>query len=203
MKLTGSNYYEKYKDLSDVWGLDEDIVLKVLDKYCLILAHELVDLVENPVSLPGYLKDRRKPEQYVENIISGWLIEEMVLEWFIDRGLSCELAGNDKNRVIQKKQVINISSDADLIVNNRQVEIQLANVKLKSYDVKENKINRALKNNTLIMFLLLQEDCYFVIDPKKDLAEATLYANPRFFGKMCYNFKINKKYNMKEEVEWV
>lgn len=200
MKLTGSNYYEKYSEVSDLWGINKDVVVEVINKYSIKLIEELLD--DTPWDLPKYFKDRRTNEEYLNDLLEGQMMEELIVRWFISKGYNAKRAGADADGIVQRNSV-KITTTADLDVEGRSVELQMARKRLQSYDVKEGKIKRALKNNTTIMFLLLKEDNYFIIDPNKHLEGAKLYPNPRYGGKMCYNFKVEKTYSMREKITWL
>lgn len=200
MPTDRKDFYTKYIRLSEDWNLDERVVLKVISEYSLKLANELLD--ETEWTLSRFFRDTRNDEEYLFDIIDGQLIEAMIVEWFKSKGYDAYRNGTDSDGKIVRSGRAKITTKADLKVNGRPIEIQMSRNTLDSYDVKEPKINRALKNNTLIMFIV-PGDRYFVIDPKKDLDKAKLYANPRFGGKMCYNFNVEKYYNMIGEIDWL
>ena len=55
------------------------------------------------------------------------------------------------------------------------------------YDMKEGKVNRAIREGNYFLWILIPTNEYFIIDPSKELNTISPKPNPLWGGKMVYH----------------
>jgi len=173
--------YVKYKDKA--WGIPEEVVNDIIMTAYDHLVREMLD--ETPLTISGHFKDHRTSDEYYADIIEGWLVEDMIVAWFQARGRDVKPAGSDKDRVIQRTKGSKITTQMDLIEDNRPIEIQMARQIYQVYHVKKGKGDRLVRENGIVMFIIIPSDKFFEVNSEMILA-AELKPNPRWGGKECY-----------------
>lgn len=186
--------FDKLRRLGRRWGVKEEILDKLVEKYEKVLEETPPDIEIN-----NWIRNRRSPKKFVEDLVTSWFVEDLIGEWLrqkikeIDPEAIVRGAGTDKERRIipgQRPKGVTTKSDFEVIFSDgteRRVEVQYSNEDRDSYDIKDSKVRRALKEGTLFVFVILPKDKYFTLTPQEVVRGREPYPNPRWGGKPCYN----------------
>lgn len=197
-------FEEKYKDLPTRWNIKAEFVNYIIRRYEKKLKEELESLKEDKIKLSRFFRDRRTDEEYVYDLIDGWLVEDIICDaWLRDRLLEInpkiEIThmGTNRERNLQKFSSRKIGTEPDFIYKTKKgevkIELQMAReVRKEGYDMKESKVKRALKEGNLFLWVILPGDLYFFCDPAIDLRGIKPQANPLWGGKMTYRIDQKK-----------
>lgn len=116
------SFIRKYASLSSQWGLDPDIVSNILSRYEDRLKIERENLRSAKMELPKYFKDVRTDDEYLYDILDGWLMEDIICEAWLrpqllsrDPDATVELMGADSDRIIQKYDPKQITTEPDIL----------------------------------------------------------------------------------------
>lgn len=149
-------YEDKVNDLSkyiEINNFNKSSYLKKIINYI-----NNADLNSNSIS---YCKDNRSVEDYLINVVvNGWIIEDYIIEQFINNNIKVEKNGSDRNRTFTS----NISLEADIKVNNKKVEIQVLGNENGDLRIKTNKINSLIKNNINLLIFNKIDNNYIMIN---------------------------------------
>ena len=190
---------KKYSDLPDRWNIDKDIVFYILRRYEKLLISETEKLKSESMKLPKYFKDRRTDEEYIYDIIDGWAMEDIICDaWLrprllkINKDIEIKVMGTNRDRIIQKHTPSNITTNPDFIFSFKGkdvgIELQMARSELKNgYDMKDTKVQRAIKNGNYFLWVIIPNNEFFIIDPKKEMVNIKPQPNPLWGGKMVYH----------------
>ena len=149
-------YEEKVNDLSKYIEINNENKDKYLKK--IINYFYSVDLYNNSIN---YCKDNRSVEDYLINVVvNGWMIEDYIIEQFINNNIKVEKNGSDRNRTFTS----NINLEADIKVNNKKVEIQVLGNENGDLRIKTNKINSLIKNNINLLIFNKIDNNYIMIN---------------------------------------
>lgn len=177
-------YEEKVNDLSKYIEINNENKDKYLKK--IINYFYSVDLYNNSIN---YCKDNRSVEDYLINVVvNGWMIEDHIIEQFINNNIKVEKNGSDRNRTFTS----NINLEADIKVNNKKVEIQVLGNENGDLRIKTNKINSLIKNNINLLVFNKYDKNYIMINTtflkkiKNEYKEQEIYLNK-------FGYIINKK----------
>lgn len=177
-------YEEKVNDLSKYIEINNENKDKYLKK--IINYFYSVDLYNNSIN---YCKDNRSVEDYLINVVvNGWMIEDHIIEQFINNNIKVEKNGSDRNRTFTS----NINLEADIKVNNKKVEIQVLGNENGDLRIKTNKINSLIKNNINLLIFNKIDNNYIMINTtflkkiKNEYKEQEIYLNK-------FGYIINKK----------
>ena len=193
------SFLKKYSDIPDRWDVDGDIVYYILRRYEKLLDNEIKDLQKNGMRLPKFFRDRRSDEEYVYDIIDGWVMEDIICDaWLRPRllkvanNIEIKVMGTNRDRVIQKYDPRNISTKPDFVFsqNGKEmgIELQIAREALKSgYDMKVTKVKRAINNDSYFLWVIIPEDAFFILRPRMDMTNILPRTNPLWGGKMVYH----------------
>jgi len=192
-------FEEKYKELPCRWNIKSDIVNYIVRRYTKKLNEEIKLLKEHKMKLPSFFRDRRSEEEYVFDLIDGWLVEDIVCDaWLrkrlldVSKDIKITHMGTNRDRTLQKYNPRKITTEPDFIYlspkgEEVKIELQMARkMRKEGYDMKESKVKRAVKNGHLFLWVLLPEDKYFVIDPAIELRGIKPMSNPLWGGKLVY-----------------
>ena len=147
----------------------------------------------------AYFADVRTLAKYNEDIVSGWLVEDLFLflfnlDIFKQHNFQFKIDSHDSDRVIKKERNY-INSDPDFVVTHKDIsfklEIQALLIPYNKFHIKKNKADRLFSMNSFIYSLLLinQEIIFFYPD---DIARfGTLTKIKAFGGKDGYEYIIN------------
>ena len=194
-----ASFLKKYSDLSDRWNIDKDIVFYILRRYEKLLISETEKLKSESMKLPKYFKDRRTDEEYIYDIIDGWAMEDIICDaWLrprllkINKDIEIKVMGTNRDRIIQKHTPSNITTNPDFIFSFKGkdvgIELQMARSELKNgYDMKDTKVQRAIKNGNYFLWVIIPNNEFFIIDPKKEMVNIKPQPNPLWGGKMVYH----------------
>jgi hypothetical protein len=212
-------FTKKYANLNAEWVIDSDILFYILRRYDKLLINELDNLKDNKIKLPKYFKDRRTDQEYLYDIIDGWVIEDVICDaWLrprllkINSDIEIKVMGTNRDRVIQKYDPKKITTNPDLIFSldgkDTAIELQMARSTLiNGYDMKVPKVQRAINENNFFLWIIIPENKYFIIEPKNEMQNLLPIANPLWGGKLVYhidqNFikKIGGYKNMKGDLD--
>lgn len=190
---------KKYSDLSDRWNIDKDIVFYILRRYEKLLISETEKLKSESMKLPKYFKDRRTDEEYIYDIIDGWAMEDIICDaWLrprllkINKDIEIKVMGTNRDRIIQKYTPSNITTNPDFIFSFKGkdvgIELQMARSELRNgYDMKDTKVQRAIKNGNYFLWVIIPNDEFFIIDPQKEMVGIKTQPNPLWGGKIVYH----------------
>lgn len=197
------NFIDKYERLSIDWNIDEQMVYYIIRRYEKLLLNEIEKLKSGNLKLPKYFKDIRTDDEYIYDIIDGWLIEDIICDaWFRNRILKSlpnaeiKIMGTNRDRIIQTYDSSKISTKPDFIFSNGlediRIELQMARKELPyGYDMKETKVQRAINENNLFLWIIIPSNSFFIIDPNKDLKGIIPKPNPYWGNKLVYHFDIS------------
>lgn len=212
-------FQEKYSDLPKRWKINDDLVNYIIRRYSKKLEEELQKLKVEGIKLPKFFRDKRTDEEYVYDLIDGWLIEDIICDaWLrsrllkIDEKITIIHMGTNRDRTLQKFSPKNISTVPDFVYKTScckeiKIELQMAREsrESKGYDMKESKVKRARKEGYLFLWVIIPEDSFFIINPLTDLNDIEPIINPSWGGKSVYRLgqeKLKKfsKYPMSGEI---
>lgn len=181
-------FHTKYPNLHKKWGLKKKFVSNTIDASNIIAYSK--DSVDKARKLPAYYRDRRTPERYVYDLAEGWLIETLVAEWLKwQLDAKVKVSGRDKDRVIQDDPG-NITSDQDITItypdgNSVKLEILTSRKVLKEYHPKRPKVERAISDGSMFLYVIVGSGTYFIVNPA-DLRNQTPAPWYPFGGKDVY-----------------
>lgn len=198
-------FEKKYADLAKRWKISDEIVNYIVRRYTKKLEEETQRLKMEGIKLPRFFRDRRTDEEYVYDLIDGWLIEDIVCDaWLrsrllsIDKAIEITYMGTNRDRTIQKYNQRKITTNPDFAYKTStgkeiRIELQMARESRKEgYDMKESKVNRAKECGNIFLWVIIPEDVFFIIDPKSDLKGVDPIINPLWGGKMVYRLGPDK-----------
>ena len=186
--------FNKFREVGRRWGISEEVLSKLVDKY-----KKVLEETPSHIEIDNWIRNRRNPKKFVEDIVSSWFVEDLIGEWLRhkvtekDPDAKITWAGADKEREIipgQRPGRVTTESDFEIIFSSgarRSVEVQYSNEDRDSYDIKDSKVNRALKTDSLFIFIILPINKYFVLTPHLVIKGRKPYPNPRWGGKFCFN----------------
>ncbi len=207
--------FDYYKKVPKKWGVkySKAKVQKIVTSYKEKLEEALKELNElrETRSFSPYMRDRRTPEEYIRDIIEGWLVEDLILQvWLTERlkelfpkkeypNFKIVSTGADANRKIRftaKSIRQNVTTEADFELEiqgkTKFIELQFSRKERGSYDMKEGKVKRAAKNNSLFLWYIQPSDTYFFVDPNWLMNNKEPKVNFLWGGKMTYEAKIEE-----------
>jgi hypothetical protein len=152
----------------------------------LTVSKETIDFLEAHCNIP-FAKDGRSSAEYGLSLIYGWFIEDIIVKWLKDNGLTVNKIGSDCNREFLKAG--NITTDLDIEVINpktgKSEKFDIYNdsrdywVKNNKMDVRENKWNALIRDSAAM--LCISSSGFAIIDSKMP---HTMAQNPLWGGKM-------------------
>ncbi len=181
-------FHTKYPNLDKKWGLDKDFVYNTIDASNIIAYSK--SSVDKARKLPAYYRDNRSIERYVYDLAEGWLIETLVAEWLKGQlDAKIKISGRDKDRVIQDDPN-NINGEQDITItypNGESVKLEILTSRkaLKEYHPKKPKVRRALRDGSMLLYVIVGSGTYFIVDPI-DLKNQTPGPHYLFGGKDVY-----------------
>lgn len=195
-------FEEKYRDLPSRWNIESDVANYIIRRYTKKLEEELELLKEHKIKLPSFFRDRRTEEDYVYDLIDGWLVEDIVCDaWLrrkvlsVNKKIKITHMGTNRDRTLQKYNPRKITTEPDFVYvapsgEEVKIELQMARkLRKEGYDMKESKVKRAVEKGHLFLWILFPEDEYFVIDPARELKGIEPMTNPLWGGKLVYRLK--------------
>ncbi|MEM2619359.1 MAG: hypothetical protein QW356_07780 [Candidatus Hadarchaeales archaeon] len=178
--------------------MEERIVFELIEFYTVKLGEALLHIQSGGrVRLPKFFSDRRTDEEYIYDLLDGWLVEDIIYKgWLPSRlkkafpNVQISLTGTDKDRVIELENPSKITTEPDfsysVSTGFRRIELQMARTERDSFDMKESKINRALREgNVIYMWIIIPTDQYFLLDPKVFEGKQPI-SNPAWGGKKVF-----------------
>jgi len=192
-------FEKKYDDIPTRWKVSGDIVAYIIRRYSKKLEDELRMLKEESLKLPRFFRDRRTDEEYVYDLVDGWLLEDIICDaWLRDKILSIDSTveithmGTNRDRTLQKFNPRKITTEPDfayLAASKQKVQIELQVARearpKEGYDMKVSKVNRARKSGNLFLWVVMPEDSFFFLDPVSDITGEPR-TNPLWGGKEVY-----------------
>lgn len=193
------SFSKKYAQIASLWNIDNDLLFYIIRRYEKLYIQEIEKLKTEGMNLPKYFKDTRTDEEYIYDIMDGWLMEDVICDaWLrpillkINPKIKIEVMGTNRDRVIQKYNPNAITTNPDFIfsLNGKEtkIELQMARKILSNgYDMKETKVNRAIQDGVYFLWILIPTNEYFIIDTKKDIVNIIPTPNPLWGGKIVYH----------------
>ncbi len=200
-------FSKKYANISSLWNMDSDLVFYIIRRYEKLFIQEIEKLKTEGMQLPKFFKDRRTDEEYIYDIIDGWVMEDIICDAWLrpkliakNPSIEIKVMGTNRDRVIQKYNPNAITTNPDLIfsLNGKEVKIELQmarKILQNGYDMKETKVKRAISDGNYFLWILIPTNQYFIIDTKKEIINITPTPNPLWGGKVVYHIDyefINK-----------
>lgn len=143
----------------------------------------------NELCSSQFSKESRTPVEYAMNLIYGWLIEDAVYIWLIQKGFTVEKTGADKDREFLSAR--KISAGEDLSINGRPTDIFCDMdgywAKNDSMDIRMSKYNK-LKDNGLIIGVSPKNGQVTGIDLKNE-SDLEIRNNPLWGGREVATLK--------------
>lgn len=184
-------------ELVKPWGIEEE-ARKALVEY--------LKSSDTATDIDSWIRDRRTAEQFSEQMKAYWAVEDAFAVW-LERNLKNSyptarviIAGSDQERKIiqgqSPKGKVTGQPDYSVFLDNESdpiaVEFQFGTVELDAYDVKKNKVNKAEKQNGVILFAFLPQQKFTIMTPKFIKENGQLFINPRIGGKETWNIAKEK-----------
>lgn len=150
-----------------------------------------ITYLENQLSALSHKRDSRSAKQYGEELIRGWLIEDILADKLNDGGVSVSMSGEDKHREFLEET----TADADLVatVNGTDTHIEVITdysgfwQRNGDADLRDNKYNQIQNHpQTLILGLDFENDSVFVVNPE-EMNPEYLSSHP-YWNKPAYRF---------------
>lgn len=192
-------FEEKYFSLHKEWAIDEGLCAYIIKRYSKKLEEELEHFKEGDIRLPKFFRDRRTDEEYIYDLIDGWLIEDIVCDAWLRIGLQkinpkivIKQMGTNRDRTLQKYNPRKITTNPDFIYwlddFTKNIELQMAREARPTtrYDMKESKVKKAIDNKNIFLWIIIPDAQYFFIDPKKYFTNRAPTVNHLWGGKMVY-----------------
>lgn len=174
------------------WGIEKE-TRKYMEKY--------LSKGGKTIDVDSWIRDRRTAEQFAEQMKAYWAVEDAFASWLEKNlkkkhpGVSVTLTGTDRNREIIQGQSPKgkVTGELDYNVsfldgpNSIPVEFQFSAVTLNSYDVKKNKVNKAEKQNGIILFAFLPIEKFTIMTADYIKKHGQILINSRLGGKETWN----------------
>lgn len=143
-------------------------------------------------------RDGRSPIEYARDLVSSWLFEDFMVTKFKNLGYNLYLSGKDKDRTILPTN--NVGSDCDVIFefNNYSLNIEIINdysnhwQKYKTLDLRDNKFNKLLQTNSVLLAVSLINKTYSLIPISKELPFKYIPSHRPYGGKAAYQISLKK-----------
>jgi len=193
------SFDQKYSELHNRWGIDADLLHYIIRRYEKLLTIENEKVKKETIKLPRHFRDRRTDQEYIYDLVDGWVIEDIICDaWLrpklldVNRNIHISIMGTNRDREIQKLDHKKITTMPDFLFTNGEVEtaveLQMARKELSGgYDMKVGKVNRAIADNGLFLWVIIPNDEFFIIDPKADMKNISPTPNPLWGGKLVYH----------------
>lgn len=128
-------------------------------------------------------RDVRSAEEYAVDLIFGWMVEDLIVEFLSINGFSVELVGVDRDRQFLENK--NIKSDLDLLVNNvAKFDVYFDSGgywnKTDRLDVRESKWKQIVNDSASI--ICVSNQGLMLVDSSVDYE---IRQNPLWGGKSC------------------
>ena len=127
--------------------------------------------LESKLGSLGHKKDSRSAIQYAEELLRGWVIEDVLRTELASQGLPVELSGEDKEREFLEET----TADADLVLQNdgNTTHIEVVSdytgfwKRTGNADLRDNKFNQIKSHDeTLLLGIDFDSNTVFVVDPE-------------------------------------
>lgn len=190
-------FEEKYREIPTRWRVEERIVSELVEFHEKKLSEGLLYIQSGHHMKLKFHRNRRTDEEYIYDLVDGWLVEDIIYKgWLPPRlkealpNVQINLTGTDKDRVIQWENPSKITTQPDFSYSvsgeSKRIELQMAREERDSFDMKESKIKRALKEGNIIyMWVVVPTDQYFLLDPKFFRGKQPI-PNPAWGGKKVF-----------------
>lgn len=168
-------FEDKYSAIASEWNVNPSLVNYIIRRYTKELEKNLSRLSKGEkVTLPRYFADKRTDAEYIYDLIDGWIVEDFICDaWLkdrlekVERGVKIKHMGTNRDREVHFNGQRKITTKPDFVYQlpsgrEVKVELQMARKLRSSYDMKESKVQRAIKDGSVIyLWILLPSDEYF------------------------------------------
>lgn len=143
-------------------------------------------------------RDGRSPIEYARDLVSSWLFEDFMVTKFKNLGYNLYLSGKDKDRTILPTN--NVGSDCDIVFefNNYSLNIEIVNdysnhwQQYKTLDLRDNKFNKLLQTNSVLLAISLINKTYSLIPISKELHFIYIPSHRPYGGKPAYQINLEE-----------
>jgi len=194
----------KYRNFARRWGVDESEADSIIRRHTERFEEVCERLRRGErLQLPRYFRDARSDEEYMYDLVDGWIVEDLVLLWLrakvreINPSVAIERAGANRTRQFEFRRARRITTEPDFRYTDkdgveRRIELQMAREVLECFDMKESKVKRALREGrTVFLWVLIPSDEYFFVDPAV-FRDREPKPNPRWGGKLTYKMCLDE-----------
>lgn len=176
-------------------GISDEEIQEMVDKYKKVC--DSVDM--NDPDIDDWIRDRRSPKRFISDLVGAWITEDIASMWItakfkeVDKECIVSGGGSDKDRIVQMGQrpkKVTTKPDFHIDLSDGRhltVEFQFSNNERDTYDIKDSKVDRAEKHETVFLFMIKPSRRYFVLKPQRVRELGNLKPNPLWGGKPCYN----------------
>lgn len=147
--------------------------------------------------------DSRSPMEFARDIVSAWVIEDMIREMIRCDELSVDLNGGDANRRFLSQDDVKPDSDFRITCNGKTRKIELSNdysgfvVKNGYNDLRGTKLKSLEDEEAILLVVNLEKGVFSVLDTTKDFeAERDIYNEA--YGKLCSKVYLNNFLPLKD-----
>ena len=141
-------------------------------------------------------RDTRSPMEYARDLVSSWIFEDYLVHEFNTLGYNLYLSGKDKERVILPENKVGSDNDVIFEYDNFELKVEIMNdysnywQRSNTLDLRDNKFNKLLQTDSVLLAISLKSRTYAVIPINKDL-EYKYIPSHRFYGyKPAYQINL-------------
>lgn len=190
------NYYHP-EELMDDLGYSEEIKFLFNCGSERQLASEYPELFDM-LSKQAHCRDNRSIIDFAKNIISGWLIEDIILHFLKYQGLDIRLGGSDKNRSFCTKP----TTAADFIINIDGVDYP-TELQANTYDgydystilLRDNKLINLMNRREHFLYVDMLTNTFVLFDMgNEQLRYEYIPAEQSRYNKPSYKLYCDKQF---------
>lgn len=193
------SFLNKYKDLPARWNIESDLCFYIIRRYEKLLLEAMTNLAEEKFQLPKYFQDQRSDEEYLYDLVDGWVVEDIICDaWLrprlmnVRKDIEVKIMGTNRDRVVQKYNPNKITTDPDFIFTfrgrNVGLELQMARKELSNgYDMKVGKVEKAIAASGYFLWVILPINKFFLINAALELKNIKATPNPMWGNKLVYH----------------
>lgn len=183
----------------------EKIVKKKFPEYLEIFKEKEISLNKDL----SVKMDKRTSNEYIKELIYGWIIEDFLIHYLSGENISLEKNGSDKERKVLRNSQVTSSEDIYCKINNKPTYIEVIS-DFKSFWKKTGKAHLRQKKLPNLLKRSKKEDVYILfvdIENKKmgllKIDSNTMYkyidSHPSYGGKEVYEITVPILKNMEKE----
>jgi hypothetical protein len=196
-RIRGS-YFEVYKNIENDWNLDGCKIYDILESATQKLIDEAFSEKTIDVSILENMHGRTW-EEYVYDIIDGWITEDLIQLWLKKSNIYVYRDGCDANRQIHRT-ACKVDSTADFRDEDGfPIEIQQSISERPSYIIRIWKAKRIIIEGGIILYIIPSKNKYFIVNRNQLILSPCKYSS--LFKCKCYSVVPKKYYGMDELIQ--